>query len=83
MTPATTVPCTTEAVAPITVILNVRWIASGFARVDRAVQTIAAGASGFPALRGKIVIEFKQELVKTGIVEQVLIQDNCLLHFGR
>jgi hypothetical protein len=75
MTPATAVACAAEAVTPITVILNIRRIASGFARVNSAMQTAAAGASGFPALRRKIFIEFQKEFVKTGIRQQSLVQN--------
>ena len=82
MTPATPVACAAEAVTPITVILNIGRIASGFARINGAMQTAAAGTSGFPALHRKVFVECHKEFVKTGIIEQVLVQNVCLLHFG-
>ena len=75
MTLSAAIPFTAEAVSPIAVILNVGRIASGFARVNRAVQSAAAGTSGFFASPRKIFIEFKKEFIKTGITEQGLIQN--------
>ena len=75
VTLATTVACAAEAVPPITVVFNIGRITSGFAWVFSAMQTAAAGASAFSALRRKIFIEFQKEFVKTGICEQSLVQN--------
>jgi hypothetical protein len=74
VTQATPITRAAEGVAPITVILSIARIASGFAGINSAMQTTAAGASGFPALRRKVFIEFQKEFVKAGIREQSLVQ---------